>query len=76
MRTPCYNTLCLNRHLREEDKQDKFDLAAEALSEDLYEEVEGAAKAHPLLEQFIDQQSDALNEFLEKQAREILKNEE
>ena len=72
MTTPCYNTQCLNRHLREQDGRDALERAAEDLCEELYEIVEEAAKAHPLLTAFIDAEQDALNTFLMEKTRKSL----
>lgn len=70
METPCYNTQCLNRYLREQDEEDAHERAAEDLCEELYDVIEEAVKAHPLLEAFIDAELDALNAFLMKKSKE------
>lgn len=69
MATPCYNTQCLNRYLREQDENDALERAAEDLSVKWYEEVEAASRQHPLLQMFIEQQEDAMNDFLMDEAK-------
>lgn len=73
METPCYTTIKLGEYLQEQDERDRLESAAEKLQNEMYTEVEKAAKTHPLLEQFIDKYCDQLCEFLMAQAFKQLK---